>query len=60
MYSVIIEIYAGNYNIEDSLVNGVDGISKRYTKSRKNFDVIWIDFVNPNIGRLQRNKYHEI
>lgn len=31
-----------------------------YAQNRKNVDSIWIDFVNPEIGKLERNKYHEL
>ena len=38
---MLTEIYARNYDSEDGLVNGADGIMKAYTKTKKN-DVIWI------------------
>ena len=38
----------------------VDGRCKNYMKNRKNVDVLWIDFVNRNISKLQRNKYSEL
>ena len=31
--NMLVEIYAGNYNIEDGLVNGVDAIFKTYTNT---------------------------
>ncbi|CAF4097310.1 unnamed protein product [Adineta steineri] len=30
-----VEIYVGNYDLEDGLVNGADGIIKAYTKKMK-------------------------
>ena len=38
--NMLVELYASNYNIEDGLVNGVDGIFKVYTRKNKDVDVI--------------------
>lgn len=38
----------------------MDGICKKYTRNSKNVDVLWIYFVNPDIGKLQRNKYRKL
>jgi hypothetical protein len=44
--NMLAEIYACNYDSQDGLVNGVDGIIKAYTKTNK-VDVIWIKFYDP-------------
>ena len=56
---MLVELYAGNYNIEDDLVNGVDGAFKSYSKDKKQVDVVWVEFVDPIVGKLQREKFHE-
>ena len=33
---------------------------KKIYQKNENVDVIWIDFVNLDIGKLQRNKYHQL
>ena len=50
--NMLVELHAGNYKIEDGLVNGVDGIFKEYTKKRKDVDVVWIDFADTIIGKF--------
>ena len=52
---MLIEIYAGNYDSQDGLVNGADGIIKSYTKISE-VDVIWIKFYDPKIGHHQAKK----
>ncbi|XP_059070801.1 uncharacterized protein LOC131860407 [Cryptomeria japonica] len=53
--NILVEIYAGNYNTQDGLVNGSDGIFKIYTK-HNHIDIIWIDFNDPTVGIQQRKK----
>jgi hypothetical protein len=55
--NMLVELCVGNYNIEDGLVNGADGVFKKYTRKSKDIDVIWIDFVDPLIGKEQRNTH---
>jgi hypothetical protein len=52
---MLVEIYACNYDSQDGLVNGADGILKAYTKTKK-VDVLWIKFHDPHIGHRQENK----
>jgi hypothetical protein len=40
---MLVEMYACNYDSQDGLVNGADGILKAYTKTKK-VDVLWIKF----------------
>jgi hypothetical protein len=47
---------SGNYNIEDDLVNGVDGALKGYSKGKNEMDVIWIEFVDPVVGKFTKRK----
>ena len=58
--NILVELYAGNYNIEDGLVNGADGAIRSYSYGKKEMDVIWIEFVDPNVGKMQREKFHEL
>jgi hypothetical protein len=58
--NMLVELYAGNYNIEDDLVNGINGIFKRYTRKNKDVDIIWIEFVDPTIEKAQRNKHCQL
>ncbi|XP_059077054.1 uncharacterized protein LOC131876217 [Cryptomeria japonica] len=53
--NILVEIFAGNYNTQDSLVNGSDGIFKAYTK-HQDFDIIWIKFNDSKIGQQQKKK----
>jgi exonuclease III len=53
--NMLVEIYACNYDSQDGLVNGADGIVKAYTKKDK-LDVLWIKFYDPDIGHRQANK----
>jgi exonuclease III len=53
--NMLVEIYACNYDSQDGLVNGADGIVKAYTKKDK-VDVLWIKFYDPHIGHSQSNK----
>lgn len=53
--NILVEIYAGNYNTQDGLVNGYDGIFKIYTK-HNDIDIIWIHFNDPTIGIQQCKK----
>jgi hypothetical protein len=52
---MLVEIYACNYDSQDGLVNGVDGILKGYTKTKK-VDFLWIKFHEPHIGKRQASK----
>jgi len=52
---VLVEIYAHNYDSQDGLVNGADGILKAYTNTDK-VDVLWIKLHDPHIGHRQSNK----
>jgi hypothetical protein len=52
---MLVEIYACNYDSQDGLVNGADGILKGYTKTKK-LDVLWIKFHEPHIGKRQASK----
>jgi hypothetical protein len=52
---MLVEIYAYNYDSQDGLVNGVDGILKGYMKTEK-VDVLWIKFHEPHIGKQQSTK----
>ena len=52
--NILVELYAGNYNTKDGLVNGLDGIFKAYTKYN-DFDIVWIRF-NDNTIRQQQCK----
>ena len=47
---MLVEIYACNYDTQDGLVNGADGILKGYMKTEK-LDVLWIKFHEPHIGK---------
>ena len=58
--NMLVELYAGNYNIEDGLVNGVDGIFKAYTRKNKDVDVMWIEFTDTIIGQAQRKKHFQL
>ena len=53
--NMLVELYSGNYNTSDGLVNGFDGVFKYYTKE-DNFDIVWIKFNDPTIGQ-QKNYY---
>ena len=48
------ELIAGNYSIEDGLVNGAEGLFRYYTKNNPGF--IWIEFLDTKVGLLERNK----
>ena len=50
-----MEIIAGNYNTQDGLVNGLDGIFRAYTKE-ENVDIVCIEFHDPKIGMQQKNR----
>ena len=56
---MLVELYARNYNIADGLVNGADVAFKNYSKDKKQVDVVWVEFVDPIVGKLQREKFHE-
>ena len=58
--NILVELYARNYNIEDGLVNGADGAMRSYSYGKKEMDVIWIEFVDPAVGKMQREKFHEL
>jgi hypothetical protein len=48
-FNMLVEIYACNYDSQDGLVNGADGVVKAYTKTYST-DVLWIRFHDPLIG----------
>jgi exonuclease III len=52
---MLVEIYSYNYDSQDVLVNGADGVLKAYTKTKK-IDVLWIKFHETHIGHQQANK----
>jgi hypothetical protein len=52
---MLVEIYACNYDSQDGLVNGADGIIKAYTKIDK-ADVLWIKFYDLHIGHRQATR----
>jgi hypothetical protein len=52
---MLVEIYACNYDSQDGLVNGADGILKGYMKTEK-LDVLWIKFHESHIGKRQASK----
>jgi hypothetical protein len=52
---MLVEIYACNYDSQDGMVNGVDGILKAFTNKDK-VDVLWIKLHDPHIGHRQANK----
>ena len=47
--NILSEIYARNYDSQDGLIDGVDGIMKAY-RNTKELDVIHINFNDSNIG----------
>ena len=57
--NMLVELYVGNYSIKDGLVNGIDGFFKIYTTSNKG-DVIWIEFNEKTIGKIQSNKFQHL
>ena len=54
----LVKLYVGNYNIEYGLVNVANGSFKSYTNSTKDINVVWIEFLDLDIGKLQSNKFH--
>ena len=54
---MLVELYARNYNTDDGLVNGVEGIFKRYTNTNNGLDIVWIEFSSASIGKYQRTKF---
>lgn len=55
--NMLVELCAGNYNIEDGLVNGANGVFKKYTRKTEDIDIIWIEFIDTTIGKEQRKTY---
>ena len=53
--NMLVEICAGNYDSQDGLVNGANGIIKSYTKTCK-IDTTWIKFHDPKIGQCQSTR----
>ena len=53
---VLVEIYSGNYNTQDGIVNGSDDIFKLYSTIDDN-DIVWIKFNDAKFGHKQRTKY---
>ena len=56
---MLVELYAENYNTQYGLVNGVEGIFKRYIGCNSEYDMVWIHFPHANIGRKQRAKFNQ-
>jgi len=40
--NMLVELYAGNYNTNNGLVNGVEGVFKTYTSNNNGFTIVWI------------------
>jgi len=53
--NISVEIYVGNYDLKNGLINDADGIIKSYNKTYK-VDVLWINLYDPKIGHHQNNK----
>lgn len=53
--NILVEIYTGNYDSQDVIINGADGIIKYYTKT-DDIDFIWIQIFDMNIGHRQARK----
>ena len=52
---MLVELYAGNYNTQDGLVNGAEGIFKRYTICNNEYDMVWITTNASDHHLLTRN-----
>lgn len=52
---MLVELYAGNYDIKDGLVNGANGILKAYANTNKT-NIMWIQCNDINIGQNQSTK----
>lgn len=48
--NMLVELYAGNYNTNDGLVNGAEGIFKSYSSNNNRLDIVWIDFQTQKLG----------
>ncbi|KAH9323082.1 hypothetical protein KI387_017721, partial [Taxus chinensis] len=57
--NMLVELFAGNYDIQDGLVNGSDGVFKTYTTT-DGLDAVWIKFNDPSIGKQQRSKHPQL
>ena len=57
---MLVELYAGNYNTNDGLVNGAKGIFKSYSSNNNRPDIVWIEFSDPEIGKQQRSKFKQL
>jgi hypothetical protein len=53
--NMLVELCAGNHVTHDGLVNGADGIFKRFTTTPES--LVWIDFGSPHIGVETRLKF---
>lgn len=58
--NMLVELYAGNYNTSDGLVNGAEGIFKSYSSNNNGPDIVWIEFSDTEIGKQQRNKFKQL
>ena len=58
--NMLVELYAGNYNTNDGLVNGVEGIFKSYSSNNNRPDIVWIEFSDPEIEKQQRSKFKQL
>ena len=57
---MLVELYAGNYNTNDGLVNGAEGIFKSYSSNNNRPDIVWIEFSDPEIWKQQRSKFKQL
>jgi len=49
--NMLVELIGRNYNIQDGLVNGVEGIFRGSTTFENG--AIWIEFIDPFVGTTQ-------
>lgn len=54
--NILVELYVGNYNINDGLVNGTECIFRFYSSNNNKPD-IWIEFSDIEIRKQQRNEF---
>jgi len=57
---MLVELYVGNYNTNDGLVNGTEGIFKSYSCNNNRPDIVYIEFSDTEIGKQQRNKFKQL
>jgi len=49
--NMLVELYARNYNTNDGLVNGAEGIFRSYSSNNNRTDIVWIEFSDTEIGK---------